>query len=523
MRFETQKILLKETGNLLVLMAPIFIIPAIVSIIYSEWYSLYGFILSAIISSGTGLLVSRTFRSAGEPQYNNIYVITAFGWLMLTLVGGLPFYIIAHITPAEIMQGFVPPGESYTSSLMAFKNPLHCIFESMSGYTTTGLTMVIHEPSVGHGLLFYRSFSQWVGGAGFIILAIAVLKQVSDQSAALFYKSESFGDKLTTRVKQTARGIWKSYLIVTLLSTLYLITGTCIILPDYPLQKNIFDSINHAMSGLSSGGFSTLDNSIASYQSAQMDFLYILPMMLGSFSLPFYYRVIYQRKFSQVWKDIQTRYLIYFFIAGGLILSLLLKYSGAVLHPWREGVFQFISAISTTGWQTSDIYHWDTKSLQFIIFAAMFIGGASGGTVGGIKMIRAIIIQRGIKWQINNIFLSKNTVKTMHFNGRNMMPQEMDSELAKAASFALIFLLILFSGAFFSSFFINEKYSFSCILFESIAAQSTAGLSVGITDPSMHPVVETIFILQMWIGRLEIFPILALIRAIFLGMKPRKI
>ncbi len=125
------------------------------------------------------------------------------------------------------MNQFIPHDAAYNfSSLMYFRNPLHCFFESMSAYTTTGLSMAVHEPSVGKGVLFYRSFAQWVGGAGFIVMVLAVFKQTSGKSAMLLYGSESSGEKLRPRVIDTARAIWKVYLILTVFSAIYLIIGT---------------------------------------------------------------------------------------------------------------------------------------------------------------------------------------------------------------------------------------------------------------------------------------------------------
>ena len=521
MRTDSIQTLFKQVGSLLAMMGHIFIIPAVVSGIYREWFTVLGFAISSAVSYAAGYWLKWQFRSADEPEYNNVIVIVAVGWLFLVFFGGLPFFFVAQVTPQYVMDSFMPSGAVYESSLPYFKNLLHCTFESRSAYTTTGLTITMHEPTVGMGLLFYRCFAQWVGGAGFIILALAVLTQHSSQSSLLFYNNESFGGKLTVKVKETAQGIWKAYMVITVLTSMFLIAGTCLILPGYPLARTVFDSVCHAMTGLSSGGFSTLDDSIAGYHSAAMDYLHLVPMMLGSFSLPFYYRVVYQKKFGEIWRDIQTRNLCMFFVAGSVTLSLLLMYSHSAPEPFREGIFQYISAISTTGWQTSNILAWDDKSFLFIIFGAMFIGGAAGGTVGGIKIIRALVINKGIIWQVNKTFISKNAIKTIRFNGKTLLPEQMNAEVASSATYALMFVGFMLACTFITSFFIDSKYSFLAALFESTAAQSTAGLTVGITEPTMHPVVETIYIFQMWIGRLEIIPILALIRAVVFGSNPK--
>lgn len=522
MNSKTHKTVFKQIGSLLKLLGLIIIVPVFVSMIYSEWYSALGFFISALIIAGVGFGLYRGFYQAEEAQYNQVLLVVAAGWLALTIAGGLPFLIIAYITPVDIMNQFIPEGAVYqVSSLVYFKNPLHCFFESMSAYTTTGLSMAVHEPSVGKGVLFYRSLAQWTGGAGFIVMVLAVFKQISGRSAILLYGSEATGQKLRPRVIETTRSIWKVYLILTVFTIIYLFIGTYLILPDYPSGKNIFDSVNHAMTGLSTGGFSTLDDSIAGYNSPYMDMLYLLPMILGSFSLPFYFKVIVERKFNAIWKDIQTRSLIIAFILGSIIQSFLLFRANIVPAPLREGIFQFISAMSTTGWQTSNIGTWDWLSIVFIVSSAMFVGGASGATVGGIKMIRARIIQKGLRWQINKIFLSENTVKTIKFNGKSLLPEEMNEEFTKAAGFALMFFLLIMGSAIITTFYTGSGFDFSDALFESASAQATVGLSSGITDPSMHPLLEIVYIFQMWAGRLEILPVFALIRAIFFGTRPK--
>lgn len=524
MRNDTYKILLKQIGALLTLLAAVVSFPAIISVIYGEWFSAAGFLISGIIIFCLGYSLVKIFKKAEEPQYNHALIAAASGWLSITLMGGLPFFIIAHITPETVMNSFIPDGSSYTtSSIIFFRAPLHCFFESMSAYTTTGLSIAVHEPSIGKGLLFYRSLAQWVGGAGFIVMALAVFKQISGKGAILLYGSESTGERLEAKVIGTARAIWKVYLIVTLFSTAYLIIGTHFILPDYPFTENIFDSINHAMAGQSTGGFSTLDDSIAGYNSPYMDMLYLLPMIIGSFSMPFFYKFIFERKFSQLWKDIQTRSLLIAFFFGGLIQSLLLLNAGNVSNPFREGIFQFISAMSTTGWQTSNIGNWDWMSVIFISGFAMFIGGASGATVGGIKMIRALLIKRGIRWQINKVFLSQNTVKTIKFNNKTMLPEEMNEEFTKAAAFSIIFFILIMASTIITKIYMGNSYSISDALIEASSAQGTVGLSSGITDPTMPPVVEMVYIFQMWAGRLEIIPVLALFRAICFGTNPKKI
>lgn len=515
------KTIFKQIASLQIILGFVIMVPAIAAVIYGEWYAMEGFLISGGLVSAVGYIFYKILRNEGEPEYRHSLVIAALGWLMIIVLGGLPFYVIAHITPLAEMQSFVPEGMDYSSSLLNFKNPLHCIFESTSAYTTTGFTMAYHEPSIGKSLLFYRSFANWVGGAGFIVMALAIFRHIPGQGTMSLYNSEASGVKLRSNVIHTARGIWKAYVIVSILILIYIFVGTLIILPDYPIAENFFDAINHMMSAIATGGFSTLDDSIAGYKSYGMDMLMILPQFLGGLSLPFYYRFFIQRNFSECWNDIQTRGFFIATIVGCVILPMLLIRSEQVLDPFREGIFQFVSAISTTGWQTSNIGAWDDLSILFIVAGAMIVGGCAGGTVGGIKVIRALLLQKGLRWHISKIFLSKNTIKNVKFNNSILLPDQMNAELARAGIFVLIYLLMVFVSTCFTVYYMGDNYSLADAIFEAASAQATVGLSTGITDPSMSPVLETVYIFQMWTGRIEILPVLILLRVMIYGTAPR--
>lgn len=520
-KIDTFKMIFRQIGSLQIILGFAILVPLLVSLVYGEFYAVLGFFVSSCVCILIGFLLYRGFSSSPEPYTRHAIIIAALGWLSIAVMGALPFIIIAYITPSDIAQQFIPAGAGYHSSLYFFKNPLHAIFESMSGFTTTGLSMAVHEPTIGKGLLFYRSFMQFLGGAGFIILTLAVLGESSGRVALLFYGTESPGERLHPTIVETARSIWKLYLGVTFFSFIYLVIGTKLILPGYNFEENVFDAINHAMCGQSTGGFSTLDDSIAGYQSKAMDILYLLPMLLGAFSLPFYFRVIHDKQFSQFWKNLQTRSVIILSAVGGIVLSVMLMNSGLISEPFRIGIFQFVSALTTTGWQTSDVHCWDSASVLFIVMAAMVVGGAAGATVGGIKIIRILLIFKGLFWQLNSRFSSDNSIKVLKFNEKRLLPDEMNKELAATATFSFIYMLFVFMSTLITFYFMGTGYSLSDALFESASAQGTVGLSCGITNPDMSPVLEITYIIQMWAGRLEIIPVLVLLRTIFLGTNPK--
>jgi trk system potassium uptake protein TrkH len=244
-------------------------------------------------------------------------------------------------------------------------------------------------------------------------------------------------------------------------------------------------------------------------------------MILGALSIPFLFRLFFQGKLTEFWNDIQARAICTAFVIGSGILTLLLIYADVVTNPIREGVFQFVSALSTTGWQTSNINAWDDISILFIVVTAMIVGGCAGATVGGIKVIRAVLLLKGLRWQINKVFFSRHAIKTVSFNHKFLLPAEMNKQLARAGVFTLLYALFVFVSTMFTVWFMGEGYTLADAIFESASAQGTVGLSTGITDPDMSSVLECVYILQMWAGRLEIIPVLVLINALFMGTKPR--
>jgi len=516
---DTFKMVAKQIGGLQIMLGFTMIVPAVVSVIYSEYYSALGFVLSAGICLLVGFGLYKGIKPAIEPLKRHALIIAALGWLLVAVMGSLPFLIIAWIIPHDVASAMIPPGSAYgMSSIYYFKNPLHGIFDSMSAYTTTGLSMAVHEPSIGRGLLFYRSFAQLTGGAGFIVLALAVLGQSNGKIAMYLYGSETPGERLKPTIIETARSIWKAYLGVTLFSFIYLFIGTLIILPDYDIWVNLFDSLNHAMNAQSTGGFSTLDDSIAGYQSEAMEMLYVLPMVLGALSLPFYFKLANERSMKLFWTNLQTRAIIIWSIVGSVLLSIMLI--GVVNDPLRIGIFQFVSALSTTGWQTCDVHLWDSAPIFFISLAGMVVGGAAGATVGGLKIIRVLLIFKGLFWHINGFFSSSNSIKVVSFNEKRMLPDEMNRDLAMAATFSFIYLLFIFISTIVTYYLMDSGYTLKDALFESASAQGTVGLSCGITHPGMNAGLEAMYVIQMWIGRLEIIPVLVLIRTLLFGTRP---
>ena len=524
------KTVVRDIGGLQVIIGASMFVPLLVSLVYREWYIALAFLLASGVTVSAGGLAYKYFEDAPEPQRHHAMIVAALGWATTAFFGALPFFIAAHITPPGVIESFVPAGASYQSSLLHFQNPLHAFFEGMSGYTTTGLTMSVHEPSVGHGLLWYRSQMQWIGGAGMIVLSLAILRQPHGTAGLSLYQSEGRDKKLRPSITGTARAIWKIYVGVTAAVAVYLAAATLLVQPGYGIENTIFDALNHAMTGQSTGGFSTLDDSIAGYGSYAMELIHVPAMITGAISIPVYYGVISKRDLREFARDPQVRVLFGLFIVGAVGLTAFLarwvgvpyngdplRYVGRVAtsQAFRDGLFQFISAQTTTGWQTSAIGDWNNGSVMVIVLGAMLLGGSAGATVGGIKILRGYIIARGISWEASRVFKPEHAIETLRIGRRRLTGEEAADEIRAAATLAFAYLVVLALSLFVLLAVLPPEFTLADAIFEVATAQGTVGLSSGITGPGMPAVAEGLFIVQMWMGRLEIIPVIVLIASIF--------
>jgi trk system potassium uptake protein TrkH len=526
-RFATLKTVIRDVGALQILVGALMSLPLLVSLLYREWYSALAFLVGGALASLMGALAYGLCENAREPTKADSMTIAAAGWLTTAVFGAVPFVVAAYATPHSVLAGFVPAGADYSSSLLNFRDPLHALFESMSGYTTTGLTMSVHEPSVGHGFLWYRSQMQWVGGAGMIVLSLAILRQPHGPAGRSLYQSEARSTRLRPSIASTAQAIWKIYLGLTLLVAVYL-TGVLLVAhPGYGLENAVFDALNHAMTGQSTGGFSTLDDSIAGYGSYLIEVLHVPAMVTGAVAIPVYYAASTKRSLRPILEDPQVRVLAVSCLVGVAILSLFLTgfvglpYTGDLTswladvlggQAFRDGLFQYISAATTTGWQTSAIGDWPPGAVLFIVIGAMLAGGSAGATVGGIKLSRIYVLFRGIAAEIMDIFLPEHALESLQVGQIRLSEEEANVEIRAAALFTFLYLVVLAISLFVLLWVLPPEYSLADAIFEVATAQGTVGLSTGITAPSMPTAAEVLFIVQMWMGRLEIIPVLVFVR-----------
>ena len=454
-----------------------YIFPIIVSLIYEDG-AINLFLSTLSIVSLIGII--GVFLTRGED--NNLsqkdgFVIIVLFWIVLSFAGSVPFYL----------------------SGMTF---IDSIFESTSGITTTGATVISNIDALPESLLFYRQLLQWMGGMGLIVLAIAVMPLLGIGGGQI-YKTEVPGamgeQRLTPRIKETAQALWLIYLGLTIAcAVLYYFNG-----------MSVFDSISHSMSTVAIGGFSTHNESIGFFDSISIELICMVFMLLSSFSFALHYFAIYKSKPLKYFYDPELRFfasilLLIFIIA--LIISFFSDMSGANI---RQIAFHSVSMITTTGFSISDTSSWPF-SISFLLLIGAFVGACSGSVGGGVKSWRVLIMINHAYKNIMTI-IHPNSVISLKIGTKNVDDQVATSVWGFFSiyiiSFVILLLGILISGLDFES-------AFSAVG----ACLNNLGPGLGAVSENYSQITsfsKGILAFAMLLGRLEIFTLLVLLTPMF--------
>ncbi|CQR50459.1 MULTISPECIES: TrkH family potassium uptake protein [Haloferax] len=534
----------RDVGSLLVMEAALMTATVLVAVGFREWYAALAFLTAGGATAFVGLGARKAFEGAPNPRMKHGMIIAAAGWFATAAFGSLPFFLTAQFAPQSVFSALVPAGVDYAqSSLVYFRDPLHALFESMSGWTGSGLTMGVHEPSLPRTIQWWRSLIQWVGGVGVIVLTVSILSRPGSGSYAL-YRGEAREEKIHPSVVSTVRTVWKIFVGYTLLSVAVLFFA--IRASDYgatlPLWEVAWQALNHAMTGLSTGGFAVTDGSIGTYDSPLIETVLLPVMALGAIAFPVHYAILKNRDIDRLWGDLQTRWLLVLFAVGGVALAVqnlvslpatagsafvetadYFGLSGVLGGPGsdavRDAAFHWVSALTCTGFQAAPLGEWSDGG-KILLSGAMTLGGAAGSTVGGIKIIRGYTISRGIRWQFSRVFLPESAIVNIEMNGRRLSRTEMDREFSEAAIVSMLWVLLLVGSSVLLANLAGPEFTYADALFEVASAQGNVGISTGITGPWMNPWAEAMFLFNMWVGRLEIIPVLVFARSVIYGLNP---
>lgn len=363
-------------------------------------------------------------------------------------------------------------------------------FEAMSGWTTTGLS-VVDVTKAPMLFLFFRSVMQFFGGFGIVLVVVSAL---SESLGMRLYTAEGHNDKLLPNLAKSARMILKIYVG-------YFIAGTVLYIV---FGMPVFDAVNHCMAALSTGGFSTKADSIGAYDSLPLELVTVILMLLGETNF-FAHMLLVRRKFRSFFRLGETRLTLVAIAVAAPVVAVvsLLPLYGRLTAALRVGFFNIVSAITTTGFSTASFNNWPAFAWLAII-ALMIIGGGAGSTAGGIKAGRVYLLMKQIIWSVRRKFLPEKMVNQPVIyrpEGKTILTQEL---YAESASYTLIYFIILFAGTLILA---GCGYSLQDSLFEFTSALGTVGLSIGLTGIRTVPVALWTMTCGMFLGRLEIFVI----------------
>jgi trk system potassium uptake protein TrkH len=450
-----------------------------VSLLYRDGDSL-GIFLAAGLTVVFGLVSYRFTRFKGDLSSREGFAIVTFAWTGAAVFGALPYLFTGTI------QGFVP-----------------AVFESMSGFTTTGATVFSEIESLPHGILFWRAFTHWLGGMGIIVLAIAILPYLGVGGMQLF-KAEVPGptpERLRPRITQTAKLLWYVYLGMTVAQTLLLMLA----------GMDLFDASTHTFATLATGGFSTKNASVAYFESPYIHYIIILFMYLAGVNFALHFRAVTGH--LDYFKDHEWRFFTYLLL-GATAALLVLNLAGGnyaftpagVEAAFRDGLFQATAIGTTTGFVTADYELW-VPAAQMIIFILFFTGGMAGSTGGGVKSVRVLLLLKQTGMELRK-HLHPRAVLLARV-GRRVVKQEV---LANVLGFVILYVLLFMAGAMVLALL---GLDFLTALGASAATVGNIGPGLGQVGPTdnygwMSNSALTVMSFLMLVGRLEIYTVLLL-------------
>jgi len=462
------KYVCKTLGKLLTFFSFVFVIPISVAIYYTEDFK--PFLLSALTSALIGLIMCCVKSEMETPRYKEAFAVVSIGWLLVSVVGSIPYVLIGI-------------------------KPIDAFFESMSGFTTTGASVLTPE-LLPKSVLIWRSLTQWLGGMGIIVLFLAFFPSIAKSGVTLF-QAEYTGItvlKVKPRLRDTVISLYLTYMFFTVLEI------TVLKLLGVP----IFDAINHAFTTLSTGGYSTHSESISYFKDFRVEFAIAFFAAIGGMNFALLYYLL--RGDLRIFRDPEFRLYIFLILLFTTILTILNLKRFDFFNSFRYSIFQVISIMTTTGYTTYDFDLW-SDSARFILLLLMFIGGCSGSTAGGIKVLRMYILTKYSAQQVLRSAEPK-TVRLTKYGDLTVKRELIDSITTFFTLYIFIFIVSTLIIALFG-------YDIVTSISASAATLGNVGPGLGLAGASenyanFNDLVKLLLIFNMWVGRLEIFSVLAI-------------
>ena len=468
-----RKMVFSTLGKLTLSEAVLMLFPLIVALIYGEIKVAASFLVSIGIALIVGTVLHTVFKTENKVIYaKEGFIIVAFGWIIMSIIGAVPF----------VLSGDIP---SYTDAL----------FETISGFTTTGASILRDVEVLSRGGLFWRSFTHWVGGMGVLVFIMAILPSISDRSIHIM-RAEMPGPivgKIVPRARETARILYVIYFAMTVLEVVLLLIG------GMPL----FESVIHSFGTAGTGGFGAKGDSIASY-SPYLQWVITVFMFLFGVNFNIYYLLL-MKKVRSVVKS--TEFWAYFGItaaATAIICANILPTFDNFGDALRASAFQVSSIITTTGYSTVDFNLWPTLS-KTVLLCLMFIGACAGSTGGGFKVTRVVIVFKAIKQELKRL-IHPRSVSVAKFEGKSLDRVTLNGVNAYLALYTFSFIGIVLMISF-------EPFNFETTFSAALSCFNNIGPGIGAVGPmgsfaDYTGFSKIILSFAMLFGRLEIYPLL---------------
>jgi trk system potassium uptake protein TrkH len=459
---------------ILIAFGGIILLPVIMACIEAEYWSTVPFIIASVLAISLGLILrwhGRKNRDIDLLRRNEALLIVTLTWVACGVIGAVPYLFFGL-------------------------GPLDALFESVSGITTTGATILTDFSIYSKTFFFWRSLTQWLGGMGIIVLFVAILPQFGVAGRNIFF-AEAPGpteEKITPRITHTAKALWLVYVLLTCLEVIALF------LSGMPLD----DAVCNSLSTMAAGGFSPHPQSIMGYQNSAVTWIVTLFMLLAGSNFALQYRLIIKRYPRALLASEEFRFYVATILAFSTGLFLVLFFSGSVsfTSSLRDSLFQIVSIITTTGFSSADFALW-TVPAQTLIFAMMLVGGCAGSAGGGVKVVRVLFIFKFLKREIDQIIHPKAVLplKIDSVTLQNDIQRQM-------ISFLFFYIaLMLFSGL--AVTMIEQDAAIGFV--GTAATIGNVGPGFGEIGPmgsfgNLHTASKFIFIVDMLVGRLELIP-----------------
>lgn len=477
------QLICKVLGQLLFLEAVLLMVSLGVSIGYQE-DDVFAFLVTIFITIGAGLALKwRGHNADNSMSRRDAYLVVSLTWIVFSFFGTFPFLISGYI-------------HSFTDAY----------FETMSGFTTTGATIIDNVEVLPHGLLFWRSLTQWIGGLGIVFFTIALLPSLVGGQIKVF-AAEATGPiktKLHPRLSTSAKWIWSIYIVLTI---------ACIV-SYYFGGMNVFDSFNYAMTTTATGGFATHNTSTEFFHSPTLEYICTLFTFLSGINFTLLYAAVIKLNIKNLFKNSEFKFYIFLVVVftAFIMMELMTMRHYDLERAFRCGLFQVVSFITTTGLFNDDAATW--PHVTWVVLAlCMFFGACSGSTSGGIKCIRGVMLLRIVKNEFKQI-LHPNAVLPLKIDGVNVPNQKRVTLLAFLVTYLIICLIISFTMI---AMGIDNTNAITITLSSIGNVGPTLGVEIGPTMSwSQLPDIAKWFCsLMMLIGRLEIFSVLVIFTPAF--------